>query len=285
QMVGYWRALLIVNCGGPDVHELPLTPSQKEAALEQARQLSLDASLAGLDIWTAVKGRMRDSSHAQVLLEMAVVRLARLDELLSVGTLVTALSQGEVVMGARNVGSARAGAAGIEAADSIKKNGPLMRGPGPSGEGSNDEEATQTLTESTIPEIWNRLNRYLSEKAPILASHLRVASLPAIFGPNSLAIRFSSEYNHAYEACDGEANLRRIEDALKQVTGMPIKVYFELVTSSAPGFPAPPPVAARVPQAADRKKQLMRLPLFRRAGEALGAQIWHVDEDFHPMAP
>ena len=141
------------------------------------------------------------------------------------------------------------------------------------------------MTESTIPEIWNRLNRYLSEKAPILASHLRVASLPAIFGPNSLAIRFSSEYNHAYEACDGEANLRRIEDALKQVTGMPIKVYFELVTSSGPGFPAPPPVAARVPQAADRKKQLMRLPLFRRAGEALGAQIWHVDEDFHPMAP
>jgi hypothetical protein len=38
-------------------------------------------------------------------------------------------------------------------------------------------------------------------------------------------------------------------------------------------------------QASDRKKQLMGLPLFRKAGEALGAQIWHVDDDFNPVAP
>lgn len=119
----------------------------------------------------------------------------------------------------------------------------------------------------------------------MLATHLKLANLPAIFGPNSLAIRFSSEYNHAYEACDGEVNLRRIEDALNQITGKPIKVYIELVTGSVPGVPAAPPAAARSPQAADRKKQLMGLPLFRRAGEALGAQIWHVDDDFNPIAP
>ena len=28
----------------------------------------------------------------------------------------------------------------------------------------------------------------------------------------------------------------------------------------------------------------MGLPLFRKAGEALGAQIWHVDDDFNPVA-
>jgi hypothetical protein len=38
-------------------------------------------------------------------------------------------------------------------------------------------------------------------------------------------------------------------------------------------------------QGSDRKKQLMWLPLFRKAGEALGAQIWHVDEDFNPAVP
>jgi DNA polymerase-3 subunit gamma/tau len=285
QMIGYWRALLIVNCGGPDVRELPLTPSQKDAALQQARQLSLDAILAGLDIWTAVKGRMRDSAHAQVLLEMAVVRLARLEELLSVGALATALSQGESAAGARNIGPARPGAAVIEAVEGAKKNGQLTPNPALNGNGTDEAESPQELTEASIPEIWRRLNRYLTDKAPILATHLKLANLPAIFGPNSLAIRFSSEYNHAYEACDGEANLRRIEDALKQVTGAPIKVYFELVSRSAPGIPATLPSAARMPQAADRKKQLMGLPLFRRAGEALGAQIWHVDEDFNPIAP
>jgi len=29
----------------------------------------------------------------------------------------------------------------------------------------------------------------------------------------------------------------------------------------------------------------MDLPLFRKAGEALGAQIWHVDDEFNPAAP
>ena len=29
----------------------------------------------------------------------------------------------------------------------------------------------------------------------------------------------------------------------------------------------------------------MSLPLFRKAGEVLGAQIWHVDDGFDPVAP
>jgi hypothetical protein len=35
----------------------------------------------------------------------------------------------------------------------------------------------------------------------------------------------------------------------------------------------------------ERRKQLMGLPLFKKAGESLGAQIWHVDEDFNPTTP
>jgi hypothetical protein len=35
----------------------------------------------------------------------------------------------------------------------------------------------------------------------------------------------------------------------------------------------------------DRKRTLQALPLFKKANEALGAQIWHVDEDFNPVVP
>ena len=30
---------------------------------------------------------------------------------------------------------------------------------------------------------------------------------------------------------------------------------------------------------------MMGLPLFKKAGESLGAQIWHVDDEFNPAAP
>ena len=37
--------------------------------------------------------------------------------------------------------------------------------------------------------------------------------------------------------------------------------------------------------AADRRSQLQSLPIFKRAAEALGAQIWHVDDEFNPYVP
>jgi DNA polymerase III subunit gamma/tau len=284
QMVGYWRALMLVNCGGPEVRELPVTPSKKEVVVRQAKQLSLDAILAGLDVWTAVKGRMRDSAHAQVLLEMAVVRLARMEELLAVGQLATALRLGEVVIPSQGTGTNRPGAADSEQSGSSKKNSPIAAELEAGSNGTGDENSPLTLSETALPEIWIRVNRHLGQKSPMLASHLKLAKLPAIIGPNSLAIRFHSEYNHAYEACDdGDANQRRIEECLNRIVGTPIKVFFELVTGLETG--ATPSAATRVAPAGDRKKQLMELPLFRRAGEALGAQIWHVDDDFNPVAP
>jgi hypothetical protein len=137
------------------------------------------------------------------------------------------------------------------------------------------------LTESTLPDLWGRLIRYLGEKSPILANHLKFASSPAIFGPNSLAIPFHSEYNHAREACSSEANTRRIAEALGRLTGQPARVRFDLATGEAPTPEAP---TGGLASAADRKKQLMGLPIFKKAGEALGAQIWHVDDEFNPAA-
>ncbi len=96
-LIGYWRALLLVNCGGPDLREVPVaTPAQREAILALAGKISLDTILAGLDVWTTTRGRLRDIPHAQVLLEMAVVRLCRLGELLSVGQLLHAIQSGSL---------------------------------------------------------------------------------------------------------------------------------------------------------------------------------------------
>jgi DNA polymerase-3 subunit gamma/tau len=275
QLTGYWRALMLVSCGGPDVRELPVTPSQKAALATQAAQTTLDAILAGLEVWTATRARMRDTPHAQVLLEMAVVRLCHMGELLSIGQLAQALGQGVSLTGP----AGRHAVAGPQAQSGAKKNVPITGADGVNGSGTSAENSTLELTESTLREVWQRLIRYLGEKSPILANHLKLASSPAIFGPNSLAIPFHHEYNHAREACSTDGNTRRIAEALAHLTGRPVTVRFDL----AAGPPTiPRPVAPGQP--ADRKKQLGSLPLFKRAGEVLGAQIWHVDEEFNPAA-
>jgi DNA polymerase-3 subunit gamma/tau len=213
---------------------------------------------------------MRDTPHALVLLEMAAVRLCRMGELLSVGQLAQALSQvGPVTAPTDNGGKKNDPAShGRE-----QTNGAVQRTAGTAVPG----EPGLTLTESTRGEVWARLIRYLNEKSPMLAGHVKLAMSSAIFGPNSLAITFGAGYNHAREACATDDNTRRIQDALSRVIGRPAVVRIEELTSD-------PRPAASSAVVRDRKAEVMRLPLFRKAGEALGAQVWHLDDAFDPAA-
>jgi DNA polymerase III subunit gamma/tau len=221
QLIEYWRSLMLVSCGGPDVGELPVTPAQREAILQQVRGLSLDTILTGLEVWTTTKARMRGSNHTQVLLEMALVRLCRLDEMLSVAQLIQGVGSGSVNLTApaSNNGTARpATVRPPEATDTSKKN-VLTPAETPANQ---DANSTLVLSESTLPDVWARLKNFLTDKSPILASHLKTASFPAIFGPNSLAIPFDPRYNHAHAACATESNTARVQDALRRITGNPL---------------------------------------------------------------
>jgi DNA polymerase-3 subunit gamma/tau len=278
QLVEYWRALMLVNCGGPGVRELPVLPNQIETVAKHASALALDAILGGLEVLTATKGRLRGSTHTQVLLEMAVVRLARLSELRSVADLLQTLSQ----PGALQVTTAVAPRAAANATEGAKKNA-LAPAKATESVASETTSATLPLTEATLREVWERFTAVASEKSPILANHLRFASSYAIFGPNSLAIRFPVGYSQPYTACVGESSVQRFQDLLRRVTGQPAVIRFELDrTATAPA--EPPARTASAPPAGDRKKSLAALPLFKKAAEALGAQVWHVDEDFNPAA-
>ncbi len=183
---------MLVNCGGPDVRELPVAPSQKETVLAagEATQSRHDPRGAGsLDRDEGPDARQRRTRRCCWKWQSCGFR--RLEELLSVGQLAVRPSASqEPRAGPVATGTARHTGASSVAAEGAKKNGSLTDEPEPSGLPVRPEDSPLLLTESTVPEIWKRLNHYLSEKSPILANHLKLASLPAIFGPNSLAIRF-----------------------------------------------------------------------------------------------
>ena len=54
---------------------------------QQAKKLSLDTILAGLDVLVSSKNRLRFSQHSRVLVEMALVRLSQLEDLMPLGQL------------------------------------------------------------------------------------------------------------------------------------------------------------------------------------------------------
>ncbi|OWK34846.1 DNA polymerase III subunit gamma/tau [Fimbriiglobus ruber] len=94
QLVDYWRGLMLVHVAGPDARDLPGTPSSHERIRRHTSSISLDTVLSGLDILTATKTKLRSGSHIQVLLEVAVIRLSRLEEMLSIAQLTQQVLSG-----------------------------------------------------------------------------------------------------------------------------------------------------------------------------------------------
>jgi DNA polymerase-3 subunit gamma/tau len=275
QLIDYWRGLMLLGCtDGEAAAELAVAERHREAVLKQARALTLDTILAGMDVLTTTKARLRTTSHGQVLLEMAVVRLSRLDDLVPLAQLAQSLNQ---------PGAAKAGPAASFGADPSKKNG-LTAPVSGFQTGSNGAPATAQpaasaveLSDASLPRIWDKVK---VDVGVMFAAELTKAGIPAIVGPRTLVLRFPSGYNHAYEYCREPGKTQRLETALKAATGQDWGVRFELTAVPSP-VPATPAVTQR-----ERERRALETPLLSRIVSHLEGRLLKMDPGFgEPREP
>jgi len=93
QMISYWRDLMVVHCAGTEGRDLSIPSRHRETLARQAKALNLDAILAGLDILSLTKSQLKNSNHGRTLVEMALIRLSRLENLVALPYLVRMLNQ------------------------------------------------------------------------------------------------------------------------------------------------------------------------------------------------
>jgi len=296
QLIGWWRDLMVIVCVKGEAAQLEQLNLQASARLrplllEQARGLTLDTVLTGLDLLANARQRMRGSNHGRVLLEMALLRVSRLDELLPVGQLVTELSRASATTPA---GSA------LEPSDPQKKNAADAVGAGgsvprglalpprsplpetPTGEPGRAAANGQPATAEAIVQQWPRLLASLG----ILGKELERGEV-AISGPKALVIRFCSEYNHSYEYCLRPNSLARIEKTINEFPGGPYTIRLELIASPPSvadtcSHAGQPTASASGPGSA-RWIAGQRPPqpeLVRKAIELFAARVLKVDEGF-----
>ena len=251
QIIDHWRGLMLGGIG------VPGSPTSSA---------SLDTILAGLDIWTSTKLRMRGSPHTQILLEMALVRLSRLEEMLSVAQLAQWVGGAEAPPGTAPKSTV------LPLSEPVKKKTPSESSSGGVG-------ALPILKSNNIEELWPRLK---AEIGPVISARLSgTPLLPAIFGPTSLAIRFPSGYTPAVEYLRDERNSEEIRKTLKKITGNDWQVRIE----ELPPDPKTMPVAGsngKQTGAASKRNDLLQLPFIRAAVDVLGAQLMKVEDGFDP---
>jgi DNA polymerase-3 subunit gamma/tau len=274
QLIDYWRDLMVVNCAGLEGRDVSVSAKHRDALGRQAQARSLDTLLAGLDVLAATKARLRGSHHGRVLVEMALVRLSRLEDLVPLAQLAQWLRGDTETRRHGDTGAARSSVPA-----SPRPRVPTSQAPPVS---PSQEKGPQPLTEAALPQVWRQV---LSQLGPIHAGHLEKAAA-VITGPATLVIRFPAHYNADGAYCQEPARAARAEEALRKLTGQPWNLRFEAAPGDAPAPAAPAPDADPSPPRSRRPRaEAMQVPLVKRAIEQLEAQIVQVDEGFGAAPP
>jgi DNA polymerase-3 subunit gamma/tau len=272
QLMAYWRDLMVANVAGAEAKDLSVPTRHRETLLKQASTLALDTILAGLEVLNSARQRLRGSSNGRLIVEMALVRLSRLEDLAAISQLAQLVSQGASTAAPQATRT-------VTPPEAVKKK---LSDPLPNGE----HKSLIALESANLAQTWPQV---LSSLPQLLVSHLSRGGLPAISGPNTLVFQFPVAYNAEKDFCAQPDRLSRLENELAKITGQGWKVRIETgvnLASEQQPLPIRSPADAESGLAKARRlrEEAETVPLIKRAMEVLGAQVVRVDEDFSTAA-
>ncbi len=271
QLIEYWRTLMVLNCAGKSFADISLAESNREKAYQHAQSLALDSILAGLDILTTTRNRLRGSNHGLVLLEMTVLRLLRLDELMPIGQLAQWISRAD---GGAIATTPKATPTSVSASSTEPAKKKSILTPESSSNGQNPAQS-----DADLPVIWGKL---LESVGPFLSGSLQKAGLPAIIGPNSLVIRFGDRYTSQWEYCSEPGQVEEIQKTIKSITGREwmIRVDKEARPEGSGQETEIQQQPNKTVTYRERSQEAMQIPLVNRAVDKLSARLLKMDEGF-----
>ena len=266
-------AMVLAAGAGAQVPLLAASPAQKPRLDALAGRWGLDTILAAQQVLAEARGRLRGSPHGRLLVEMALVRVARLEDLAEVGQLVARLAALEAGAPMPTNGVAAPAAPAVkkklappEAAPTAVArpvDGQAPPRPAPTADGP-------IRVEDALG-IWKELVEVLD---PRLGGPLAKVRPSAISGPNILVIPVPSEYNWVADACDRDESRPKIEAALGRLLCRPAAIRFEK---------AAPDAKARVePAPAPRPDDLAQDPMVQKVSELFEARLVRIEAEDDP---
>ncbi|MBI3406787.1 MAG: DNA polymerase III subunit gamma/tau [Planctomycetes bacterium] len=273
QIIEYWRDLMVVNCAGLDNQALSVTGKHRESLKAQAEKLNSDTILAGLDILVSAKNRMRYTNHGRVLVELAVVRLCRLDGLVALSQLAEFIGKDNAALASPR-GVSGSVAQPVARPSSVEKK-KLVDEPVPT-----SQPIRILFRQENLSTIWQQV---IEKVGLIFASELGKASSIAISGPNTLVMTFPQSYNQQGPGYLDPNRVARIEETLAAISGQTCNVRMEFAGAGPEADGAATAVASEAAGPRSRKKRaeiVTQVPLVGKAMDLLGAQIVHMDDDF-----
>jgi DNA polymerase-3 subunit gamma/tau len=291
QLLGYFRDCLAALVGCPSDLLLHASASDHSQVLALGQQLGLETLLAMAQILDQTLTRLRQSTHVRTLVELAMVRLCKLDDLDALPSLIAGLQDGRPPTKGPEPGTTRL-ESGVRSQESIAKlNSPATVRPDtgrpvPGGDPQRKtpearepavEHALEAgaaavrLDDESATSLWKQT---LAEIGDMTADFAARAECVATSGPNLLVVSFRKAYTQALQYCERPDKRQKLEQTFSRIAGRNIRLDF----ATLPDLPAAAssverPVAQPTTSRRQRQQELMRHPLIRKAAELFDTEI------------
>jgi DNA polymerase-3 subunit gamma/tau len=270
QLLGYFRDLMAASVGCPPQTFLHTSAAEHERLQATGAHLGLETILAVMQIIDQTLSRLRYTTQGRTLAEMAIVRIARLEDLEALADVIRQVRSGAPVNATTSV------SAGPVAA---KKKGELTpaaptNGGAPAATSNAQPGAASApaieLTDETVELVWKEA---LANLTDLLADNAALAASVAMRSPERLVATFRAKYTSCKSFCERPEQLAKLEAALAEASGARIKVEFAVVEDEQSDQGPRRPVGHR-----QRLAEKSEHPLVRRASELFDARVVRIEE-------
>lgn len=278
QMISFWRDLMVFVSSNQIPPDASIATSQHDRFKNMARAIPLDTVLAGLDVLSLTKMRLKATHQPRIMVEFGLIRLSRLANLIPVQQILQQLQSGGIPTVGQTPNQQQAASPEGLKKKLINESGGIIL--------PQSEQPEVRLSSENISSIWPQV---IESTGPMLGNELKKSGTPAISGPNALVIEFSRQYNQALEYCSDPARILRIQNALGKITGQSwvVRVASKVVTNPEELVEETPAVVEPVVSKpkVNPKDAAEKEPLVQRALEIFNAQIVRVDVGFGVPPP
>jgi DNA polymerase-3 subunit gamma/tau len=254
QLLGYFRDVMAIVVGCDTSQLRYVLPSQYEQTRDLGSRLGVHTVLAMIQVLDHTSSRMRGSLHTRTLAEMAVVRLAHLDDLDSLAAVVTELRTNSPAPGdagvKKNISPTPVAAPAVSLASSLAPPpAPRVATPSPVEAPSNLGNGAShrvdppvvpahtvpvTLTNELVKDAWKQV---LAGLEGLLVSQAEQAHGAHLSDDGNVVVTFAASDQFSRDMCDSPNNRQELERALARHLGKSVTLKFAIDQSLAAATP------------------------------------------------
>lgn len=295
-VIDFVRDVMVLSAGA-DQAVLTATPRQRPRLKMVAERWPLDTILAALQILPDARARLRGSPHGRTIIEVALVKVALLENLAEVSDLVTRLMALEAghppadrtPLAVKKKLALPEGAAGpgpvvtsVSTPPTVAVPAPSSTSPPPSASARDREEeparsaspvspaSLEPLELGRVLEVWPRVVQRLGLGLGKGLSQVAPTSIPE---PSLLVIAVSPRYNWVAEDCGTPQALAKIEQVLESELRRPVTLRFE---QAAEGDA---PESSGVGAGVSSRDEVSDDPMVRKVVELFEARPVHLEAE------